>query len=99
MDPNDYKDQVDPIKMDEVLSSPLNRCAECIASITFSSEDLQLGSANHNRPLHVTGMIGDRRVNYILLDYGSTVNLVPSTVLKATRITPNRLSPMLLTIQ
>jgi len=35
MDPDDYKDQVDPIEVDEVLSSPLNRCAACMAYITF----------------------------------------------------------------
>ena len=50
IDPDDYKDQVDPIEVDEVLSSRLNRCVVCIACITFSDKDLQLGSANHNRP-------------------------------------------------
>ena len=44
MDPDDYEDQVDPIEVDEVLSSPLNQCAACMACITFSAEDLQLGS-------------------------------------------------------
>ena len=40
MDPNDYKDQVDPIEVDEVLSSPLNRCATCMACITFTDVDM-----------------------------------------------------------
>jgi len=40
MDPDDYKDQVDPIEVDEVLSSPLNWCAACMACVTFSDEDL-----------------------------------------------------------
>ena len=40
MDPDDYKDQVDPIEADEVLSAPLNRYAICMACITFSNEDL-----------------------------------------------------------
>jgi len=38
---DDYKNQVDPIKVDEVLSSPLSQCATCIACITFSDEDLK----------------------------------------------------------
>ena len=99
MDPNDYKDQVDPIEVDEVLSSPLNRCAVCMACITFSDEDLPLGSTNHNKPLYVTGRIGDERINRILLDYGSAVNLLLLRVLRAMGITPNQLSPTLLTIQ
>ena len=40
MDPDDYKDQVDPIEVDEVLSSPLNRFATCMACITFTDEDI-----------------------------------------------------------
>lgn len=99
MDPDDYKDQVDPIEVDEVLSYPLNQCAACMACVTFSDEDLQLGSANHNRPLYVTGRIGDKRINRILLDCGSAVNLLPLRVLRAIGITPNQLSPTLLTIQ
>ena len=99
MDPNDYKDQVDSIEGDEVLSSPLNRSDACMACITFSDEDLLLWSANHNRPLYVTGMIRDRRINRILLDYGSAVNLLTLRVLRSIRITPNQLSLTLLTIQ
>jgi len=53
MDPDDYKDQVNPIEVDEVLSSPLIRCAACMACITFTDEDMQLGSTNHNKPLYV----------------------------------------------
>ena len=40
MDFDDYKDQVDLIKVDEVLSSPLNQCAASMASIMFSDKDL-----------------------------------------------------------
>jgi len=99
MDPDDYKDQVDPIEVDEVLSSPLNWCAVCMACVTFSNEDLQLGSENHNRPLYVIDRIGDKRINQILLDCGSAVNLLPLRVLRAIGITPNQLSLTFLTIQ
>jgi len=63
MDPDDYKDQVDPIEVDEVLSSPLNWCAACMACITFTNQDMQLGSTDHNRPLYVAGIIRDKRIN------------------------------------
>jgi len=99
MDQDDYQDQVNPIEVDEVLSSPLNRCAACMACITLTDEDMQLGSTDHNRPLYVTGIIGDKRINRILLDCGSTVNLLPLRVLRAMGITPNQLSLTLLTIQ
>ena len=93
MDLDDYKDQVDPIEVDEVLSSPLNRCAACMACIMFIDEDMQLGSTNHNRPLYVIGIIGDKRINRILLDYGSAVNLLPLKVLRAMGITPKPIIP------
>ena len=63
MGPDDYKDQVDPIEVDKVLSSPLNRCPVCMAGIMFFDKDLHLGPANHNRPLYVASMIGDKRIN------------------------------------
>ena len=62
MDPDEYKDQVDPIEVDEVLSSPLNRCATCMACITFTDEDMQLGSMDHHRSLYITNIIGDKRI-------------------------------------
>jgi len=83
MDPNDYKDQVDRIEVDEVLSSTLNGGATCIACIVFSNKDLWLGCANHNRPLYVTGMIKHKRINWILLGCDSVVNLFPLRVLRA----------------
>jgi len=99
MDPDDYKYQVGPINVNEVLSLPPNRCAVCMACITFTDEDMQLGSTDHNRPLYVTNMIGDKKINRILLDCGSAVNLLPLRVLQAIGITPNQLSPTLPTIQ
>jgi len=46
-----------------------------------------------------SGMIEERRINRILLDCGSVVNLLPLRVLKAIVITPNQLSLTLLTTQ
>jgi len=44
-------------------------------------------------------MIGDKRINRILLDCGSTVNLLLLRVLRAIGLTPNQLSPALLIVQ
>ena len=99
MDPDDYKDQVNPIEVDEMLPSPLNRCGARMACITLSDKHLQLESGNHNRPLYVTDMVEDRRINRILIDYGSAVNLLPLRVLRVIGITPNQLSLTLLIIQ
>ena len=43
MDPDDYEDQVDAVEVDEVLSSPLNRCVAYMACITFPDKDLSWG--------------------------------------------------------
>jgi len=99
MDPDDYKDQADPVEVDEVLSSHLNRHAACMACRTFTDEDMQLGSTDHNRPFYVIGIIGDKMINWILLDCGSAINLLPLRALRAIGITPNQLFPTLLTIQ
>jgi len=99
MDLDDYKDQVDRIEVNDVLSFPLNRCAACMACITFSDGDLQLGVTNHHRPLYITSMIGDRRINCILLDCGFAINLLLLRVLRMIGITANQLSQPLLTIQ
>jgi len=53
---------------------------------------------SHNRPLYITGVIGDKRIHQILLDYGSAVNLLSLRGLRAMGMTPNQLSPILLPI-
>ncbi|KAA0054170.1 ty3-gypsy retrotransposon protein [Cucumis melo var. makuwa] len=44
--------------------------------IDFSDEDLLLGSKLHNRPLYVSGYVREKRVDRILIDNGSTVNIM-----------------------
>ena len=41
-----------------------------------------LGSKIHNRPLFMTGYIREQQVNHILIDGGSTVNILPLKILK-----------------
>ncbi|KAA0051454.1 ty3-gypsy retrotransposon protein [Cucumis melo var. makuwa] len=45
-------------------------------SIDFSDEDLLLGSKLHNRPLYVSGYVREQRVDRILVDNGSAVNIM-----------------------
>ncbi|KAL8151400.1 hypothetical protein V2J09_021208 [Rumex salicifolius] len=70
-----------------------------MAAITFSDEDLQLGGEHYNRPLYITGTIRDTKINRILLDCGSVVNLLPLKSLKAMGLMTSHLSPMFHTIQ
>ncbi|KAL0295620.1 UNVERIFIED_CONTAM: hypothetical protein Sangu_3192300 [Sesamum angustifolium] len=50
---------------------------DCIFTITFTDEDLLLGSKPHNRPLFVAGYVREQKVNRILIDRGSAVNILP----------------------
>ncbi|KAK2982876.1 hypothetical protein RJ640_019465, partial [Escallonia rubra] len=81
------------------LKTTTATCASCCASITFTDEDLQLGSKPHNRPLFVSGYIRERKVNRMLVDGGSAVNIMPKFVMKQIGITMDELSKSRLVIQ
>ncbi|XP_074313449.1 uncharacterized protein LOC141648620 [Silene latifolia] len=69
-----------------------NKCVSCNTALSFSDEDLLLGSKLHNRPLYVSGYIRGRRVNRILIDGGSGVNLMPKATMVELGITMDELS-------
>ncbi|KAL0453631.1 UNVERIFIED_CONTAM: hypothetical protein Slati_1341200 [Sesamum latifolium] len=48
-----------------------------MSTITFTDEDLLLSSKPHNRPLFVAGYVCEQKVNRILVDGGSAVNILP----------------------
>jgi len=48
-----------------------------VLNIEFTYKDPLLGSILHNRPLLVTRDLEDIPVNHIMLDYGSTIKLLP----------------------
>jgi hypothetical protein len=48
----------------------------------FNDEDLLLGDKKHNRPLFMFGDIDDLPINRIMVDGGSTINLLPLRTLK-----------------
>lgn len=62
------------------------------ASISFNENDLLTGTTEHNRPLYVTGMCEGTRINRILVDPGSSVNLIPIKTLKNLALSIKHLS-------
>ena len=73
--------------------------AECAETITFTDEDLLLGDRQHNRPLFVSGDLGGERINRILLDAGSAVNILPLKTLQRLGYGPSQLKKTSLVIQ
>ncbi|KAL0427733.1 UNVERIFIED_CONTAM: hypothetical protein Slati_2948100 [Sesamum latifolium] len=72
---------------------------DCMSTITFTDEDLLLGSKPHNRPLFVAGYVREQKVNRILIDGGSAVNILPLQILKELGIPIDELSNSRLMIQ
>ncbi|KAL0283538.1 UNVERIFIED_CONTAM: hypothetical protein Sangu_2883000 [Sesamum angustifolium] len=72
---------------------------ESMSSMTFTDEDLLLGSKPHNRPLFVTCYARDQKVNYILINGGSTVNILPLRTMKELGISMDELTNSRLMIQ
>lgn len=68
-------------------------------SIDFSDEDLLLGSKLHNRPLYVSGYVREQRVDRILIDNGSAVNIMPKSTMWQLGILMDELSNSKLVIQ
>ncbi|WMV51335.1 hypothetical protein MTR67_044720 [Solanum verrucosum] len=73
--------------------------APCCATITFTDDELLLGSKLHNRPLFVVGSIREQHLNRILIDGGSAVNSMPKVVLKKLEFSIDELSKNNLMIQ
>ncbi|PIN00649.1 hypothetical protein CDL12_26847 [Handroanthus impetiginosus] len=72
---------------------------ECVSAMTFTNDDLLLGSKPHNRPLFVTGYAQEPKVNRILTDEGSAVNILPLHMLAKLGISMDELARSRLMIQ
>jgi len=66
----------------EMSKTPV-QCASSNTAFTFIDGDLLLGSQPHNRPLFVTGYIKEQKVDCILVDGGSAVNIMPKSTMHA----------------
>ncbi|KAL2893823.1 Sal-like protein 4 [Bienertia sinuspersici] len=73
--------------------------AACSATLAFTDDDLVLGSKPHNRPLFMSGYIRKQRVNRILVDGGSAVNIMPKSTMTELGITADELNQSRLMIQ
>ena len=74
-------------------------CYACSPDLTFTDEDLLLGSKPHNRSLYVFGYAREQRIERILVDGGSAVNILPKMTMKRLGFTMEELSHSRLVIQ
>jgi hypothetical protein len=70
LNPEDYQAFFAEETMKEALY------VESSAGVFFTYEDLLLGTTEHNRPLYVTGSSQGINVRRILVDPGSSVNII-----------------------
>jgi len=59
--------------------------------VTFTGDDLLLGSKPHNRSLFMASYIKEHKVDRILVDRGSTVNIMPKSTMHDLGITTEEL--------
>ncbi|KAJ1696334.1 hypothetical protein LUZ63_004846 [Rhynchospora breviuscula] len=62
------------------------------AAITFDDNDLLVGTSEHNRPLYITGITSGSKVNRILVDPGSSINILPLKTLRQLSLNVKHLS-------
>ncbi|KAL0440327.1 UNVERIFIED_CONTAM: hypothetical protein Slati_2515700 [Sesamum latifolium] len=72
---------------------------ESMSTMTFTDEDLFLGSKPHNMPLFITCYVREQKVNRILIDGGSAVNILPLRTMKELGISMDELTSSRLMIQ
>lgn len=69
------------------------------ASITFTDDDLLLGTTDHNWPLYITGMIDSAKINRILIDPRSSINIMSLRKLRNLSLDTQHLSSEKIVIQ
>jgi hypothetical protein len=62
------------------------------AYINFTDDDLLIGTADHNRPLYITENCGGQKIDRILVDAGSSINIMPLKTLKIITLDVKNLS-------
>ncbi|KAG9458181.1 hypothetical protein H6P81_002689 [Aristolochia fimbriata] len=76
------KEQEDAHSSPQLANLEEELAVSCPPCITFREEDAQLGTKNHNRLLFISGYIRDHKINRILVDCGSAVNILPIRTMK-----------------
>ncbi|KAL4620532.1 hypothetical protein ACB092_06G161700 [Castanea dentata] len=70
-----------------------------VTHLTFTDEDLLLGSKPHNRPLYVSGYVREQKIDRILIDGGSAINILPKMTMRRLGLAMEELSHSRLVIQ
>ena len=74
-------------------------CYACSPDLTFTDEDLLLGSKPHNHPFYVSGYACEQKIDRILIDRGSAINILPKMTMRRLGLTMEELSHSRLVIQ
>ena len=64
----------------------------------FNDEDMLLGTAEHNRPLYITATIKECEVRRILIDPGSSINIITLRTLQSLQLSVKHLTNEKITI-
>jgi hypothetical protein len=62
------------------------------ACINFTDDDLLIGTADHNCPLYITRNYSGQKIGRILVDAGSSVNIIPLKTMKTITLDVKNLS-------
>ncbi|KAL4596013.1 hypothetical protein ACB092_12G133300 [Castanea dentata] len=74
-------------------------CCACSPDLTFTDEDLLLGSKPHNCPLYVSGYAHEQKIDRILIDGGLAINILPKMTMRRLGLAMEELSHSRLVIQ
>jgi hypothetical protein len=85
--PENYKSYFIEQNMQEALFT-----AKRAACINFRNDDLLIGTSDHNRLLYITGNCGGQKIGRILVDAGSSINIMPLKTLKTITLDVKNLS-------
>ncbi|XP_008237555.1 PREDICTED: uncharacterized protein LOC103336290 [Prunus mume] len=99
MDLNIHPNRIREAKKLEPESQDRAICCATCASITFTNEDLLLGSKPHNYPLFVSGYVQEHKFSRMLVDGVSVVNIMPKSTMTKLGITIDELSRSHLMVQ
>ncbi|KAL4650239.1 hypothetical protein ACB092_01G073000 [Castanea dentata] len=74
-------------------------CFACSPDLTFTDEDLLIGPKPHNRPLYVSGYVREQKIDRILIDGGSAINILSKMTMRRLGLAMEELSHSRLVIQ
>ena len=91
--PEQYQAQIIETQVEETMF-----ISNHMPPIHFSNSDLLVGTTDHNRPLYVTGECEGKKLNQILVDAGSSINIISLKALKSLALNTRPINPEKITI-